>query len=466
MKKNIFLLSLIFLSLINGNVFSQNVRIKGKIQNSGSESLVRLITFDDMLTCEQKTICETKSDTKGNFTIEANIDGINLAQIAVDLERVDILLKPDSSYDIEIFIPEQSNQISYFEREKPTLKMNEVNDNDIYYQYHMSNIIIDDFLLKNFNKLYRGRKISLLDSLDVEIRNEIGELNIDFIKDNIRYRKAAIQMVVNNDNAKKVINQHFNKQDILYHQAAYMDLFQEIFTNYLSSSQFAPSDINKLLYTDYDSFLKYIKEKDVFLAENPDLAEIILAWNLKRMYYERPNDKRQILGYINQIRQKTNNQKNKKLIDNIIKQINHLSFNSDIPQFSLKDNKGNIFKLSDYKDDMLLVQFVNQISPMTDHQFETLKDFSKQWQDSIKIVTIATRECFKDFVQLFDNKGYNWTLLDLGDDILLLEEYQVKTFPDYVIIGKNNKVGMAPAPSPEQYLDFHVRRIYDYYYKK
>mgnify|MGYP003311885256 CR=1 FL=1 len=42
--------------------------------------------------------------------------------------------------------------------------------------------------------------------------------------------------------------------------------------------------------------------------------------------------------------------------------------------------------------------------------------------------------------RLFEDKNYKWTLLNLDNEILLLEKYQVKTFPDYVIIGKNGKI--------------------------
>ena len=471
MKKNILLLSLVFLLLNVNNIFSQNIIIKGKIQkpiaNSQSlesESLVRLLTFNDMLTLEQTTIFETKSDKAGNFTIEANIDEITLAQIAVNLERVDILLKPNSSYEVEINIPEQEKNVSYFEKRTPTIKIIKSDDDDLYYQYHMTEKIIDNFLMNNFNQLYRGRKISLLDSLDIEIERNIGKIKSDFVKDNLRYRKAAIQMAVNNN--KKVINQHFSKQDILYLQPAYMNLFQEIFANYLSSMQFNPYDLRQHIYSSYDNFLKYIKEKDAFLAENQDLAEIIIAWDLKRLYYEMPDDKKQILKQLNAILQTTKNQKNKEIINNILKQINRLSFNTDAPTFALKDDNGNIVKSSDYQGQMVLLQFVNQVSPMTDHQFNTLHELSQQWNDTIQIVTIATKESFNDFRQMFDNKGYKWKLLNLGDDILLLEKYQIKTYPDYIILGKNNKIGMAPAPNPDQHLDFHVRRLYKYYKNK
>ena len=467
MKKNILFISLILL-LFNNDIFSQNIKITGKIHKSESESesLVRLLTFNDMLTFEQTTIFETQSDKDGNFTIDANIEEITLAQIAVDLDRVDILLNPNSTYEVEIIIPKQDDNISYFERQTPTLKIIKADDNDLYYQYSMSEMIIDDFLLDNFNLLYRARKISLLDSLEAEIKRNLGELKSDFVKDNLRYRKASMQMVANNDNGKKVISQHFNKQDILYSQPAYMNLFQEVFTNYLSSIQSNPSELRYQLYSDHDTFLKYIKGNDAFLAENPNLAEIIIAWELKRWYYEIPDDRVQVIKHLNSIAQNTKSQKNKAVVNDILKQINRLSFNADAPAFSLQDKDGKTVKSSDLKDNMILLQFVNQVSTMTDHQFNTLKDFSQQWNDTIQIVTIATKECFDDFRQIFDNKGYKWDLLNLGDDILLLEEYQIRTFPDYIILGKNNKIGMAPAPSPDQHLDFHVRRLHNYYKNK
>ncbi|MBR4155913.1 MAG: redoxin domain-containing protein [Bacteroidales bacterium] len=463
MKKYRYIFILIFLSLISNVAISQNVRITGKVNEP--KALIRLLTYNDMLTYEQTLAFETNADEQGNFVIETDIDKIVMVQLAVNLERVDFLIKPEAIYNIEIIIPEQKKNVSYFEKESPELKIIDINDDDLFYQYYVSDMIVDDFLLNNFNQLYKSRKISLLDSLDVEIERNLGKIKSDFVKDNIRYRKAAIQMVVNNDNAKKVVNQYYNKQNVLYSNPAYMDLFQEIFTNYFASRSFNQLELEQMLYADYDKFMSYLKGKDVFLAENPNLAEIIVAYNLKGMFYELAEDRMAILEKLKSIGQNSNNQKNKEIVDDILKQINRLSFNSDAPDFSLKDKNGKIVKLSDYKDNMLLLQFVNEVSTMTDYQFELLKDFSNQWQDTIQVVTIATKESFDDFNRLFENKNYKWTLLNLDNEILLLEKYQIRLFPDYVIIGKNGKIGMSPAPSPEQYLDFHVRRLYKYYKK-
>ena len=457
------IITLILLFLISNIAVSQNVKIDGKVNEPNA--LVRLLIYNDMLTYEQTLVYETKSDNDGNFLIEADVEDVVMAQIAVNLERVDLLIKPDASYELEIVIPEQKNDVSYFERESPTLKIININDDELYTQYHVSNMIIDDFLYENFNQIYRNRRLSLLDSLELVIKRNIPQIKSDFVKDNIRYRKAAIQMVVNNDNGKKVINQYFNKQDVQYSNPAYMNLFHEIFANYLASRQFGASDLRYMLYQDYDRFMSYLKEKDVFLAENQNLAELIVAYNLKRMYYELQDDRKVILEKLKSIGQNTKNQKNKDIVNDILKQIDRLSFNSEAPDFSLNDRNGNLVKLADFKENMLLVQFVNKVSAMTDYQFELLKDFSNQWQDTIQIVTIATKESFDDFEKLFEEKNYKWKLLNIENEILLLEKYRIKTYPDYVIIGTNGKIGMSPAPSPEQYLDFHVRRLYKYYKK-
>ena len=148
--------------------------------------------------------------------------------------------------------------------------------------------------------------------------------------------------------------------------------------------------------------------------------------------------------------------------DNIAKQVNDMTYDSEAPGFSLKDKDDKTVQLSDYQDDMVLLQFVDKYSPLNEHEFATLNDLQKQWNDTIKVVTIATKESFQEYVQLFEKQGYKWQLLNLNFNILLLEDYHIKTYPAYVILKRKNRVGMAPAPSPDHNLDIQVRRISGY----
>ena len=133
---------------------------------------------------------------------------------------------------------------------------------------------------------------------------------------------------------------------------------------------------------------------------------------------------------------------------------------TDAPEFTLKDSNGKEVSLSDFKDGLVLLQFVDGASPVSERQFAELRSLHYQWQDSVQILTIATHDKMDFFKQQFAERRIDWPLLDLGDNILLLEAYNVRTFPEYILIRKGNKMGEAPAPSPERYLDEKVRRLY------
>ena len=428
--KNKRLLGLILALLCPIFMLGQNVSIVGK--TNIPNALVRLLTYDEMLTRHQTKVAETQSDKDGQFTLQAEIKEITPAQIAINLERVDILLKPDGKYDFEIIIPEQKDG-SFFEKEQPILKINTIDDAGFYSQYIAAQSFVDNFLYANFEKIYRNRKTSLLDTLDNQIVKNIGKIENDYIKDFIKYRKASVMMTVN---AKKTLTDYFDNQKILYSQAAYMDVLAEL--------------------------LKSSGRNDDFLSRNPQLAEIVKMMNLQKSYYSNPQNRNQIINSLQNIEKLSKYHKNKLIAKNLAKQINELSFDSEAPAFVLKDKAGNTVKLSDYQNDMVLLQFVDKYSPLNEHEFATLNDLQKQWNDTIQVVTIATKETFDDYVQLFDKQGYKWQLLNLGNNILLLEDYHIRTFPAYVILKTKNRIGMAPAPSPDRFLDQHVRRISKY----
>lgn len=408
----------------------QNIEIVGK--TNVPNALVRLLAYDELLTCEQTKMAETRSDKDGKFTLQAELKEITPAQIAINLERVDVILTPNGSYDFEIIIPEQQEG-SFFEKEQPYLKINMINDGDVYSQYIVVQSYIDDYLNQNFNLIYRSRKTSLLDTLDNQLVKNIGKIENDYIKDCIKYRKASVLMSVN---TKKTILEYFDNQEVLYLQPAYMDVFQELFK------------------TD-------IKDTD-FLSRNPQLAELITLNNIRKAFFSNVIDKKTALKALEDVKKSSKYQKNKVVASNIIKSLDDLTYDSQAPQFSLEDKDGKVVQLSDYQNDMVLLQFVDKITTLSEHEFATLNDLQKQWNDTIKVVTIATKESFQEYVQLFEKQGYKWQLLNLNFNILLLEDYHIMTYPAYVILKRKNRIGMAPAPSPDHNLEIQVRRISKY----
>lgn len=428
--KNKRILGLILAFLCPVFMLGQNVSVVGK--TNIPNALVRLLAYDEMMTREQTKIAETQSDKDGKFNLTAEISEITPAQIAINLERIDLILSPDGKYNLEIIVPKQ-NESSYFEKEQPVLKINAIDDGGFYSQYVATQTFIDDFLFENFDKIYRGRKTSLLDTLDNQIVRNFGEIKNTYISDFIKYRKASVLMTVN---VRKTLADYYDNQEVLYSQAVYMDVLAELF--------------------------KSSVRNDDFLSRNPQLAEVVEMMNLRKSFYANQQNKNQILNSLENIEKSSKYQQNKAMAKNLARQIEDLSYDSKAPDFSLKDKTGKQVKLSDYQNDMVLLQFVDSYSPLNEHEFAVLNELQRQWNDTIQVVTIATKNSFDDYVQLFDSQGYKWQLLNLGDNILLLEDYHVMLYPAYIILKRKNRIGMAPAPSPDHNLDKHVRRIYKY----
>lgn len=428
-NKRIFSLILAFLCPVF--ILGQNVSIVGK--TNVPNALVRLIAYDDMLTRCKTQLADTQSDKDGNFVLSATVDEITPVDIAVGLERVDLIICPNGKYNIRISVAEREPDVSYYEAEPPTLYIDSIDDGGFYAQYSEVDDIVNGFIYFNIDKIMREKNLSLLDEIDNQLNKRFGEIKFKYTNDFVKYCKAEVVSVVSR---QKVLNEYFDNQEVLYNHSMYMMVFNDVFK------------------TD-------IKDAD-FLSRNPQLAELV---NLKKIYEKFDNktyDKQTTLKALEDVKKSSKYQKNKDVATSYAKLVNDLTYDSDAPRFSLKDRDGRTVQLSDYQNSMVLIQFVDRFSPLSNHEFAELDKLQKRWNDTIQVVTIATKESFSEYVQMFENQGYKWQLLNLDDDITLLEKYHVVMFPSYIILKKKGRVGMAPAPSPDHKLDAQVRRISRY----
>ena len=454
MKRRIvtLLFSLLFLT-----ASAQNVTITGR--SNKTNTLIRLFAYEDLINETGILLDQGKTDDKGHFILEGNIKQILPARIYVGLEYVDLILTPKANYDIEIIVPEPQETVSYFEKELPTIRVKRASDQGLYRQVILSEGIINSYLIEHFNQIYRGRQVRYLDSIQNAINSEIPNIKSDYVKNHIRYKTASIRLGISTDGGKKIIKDYYDGQPVLYTQSAYIDLFKELFDGYFNSATYDSHLLNDAFMEGPIAFKKYL-DTDPLMAKNPRLAELITIFNLQKLCYGDRGTSRLAKDHLNYIKSQTKHAEHKNIISDFFTNFNWLAPGAQATDFTLKDRNGNEVSLSDYKEHLVLLQFVDGTSPVSEHQFSELKSLHHQWQDTVQILTIATHEKMDFFKQQFADKKQDWPLLDLGDNILLLEAYNVRTFPEYILITKGNKIGEAPAPSPERYLEERVRRLY------
>ena len=454
MKRGIITL---FLSLLVVATTAQNVTITGR--SNKTNALMRLFAYEDLVNETGILLDQNQSDAKGHFILEGKVNETLPARIYVGLDYVDLILTPNASYEIEIIVPEQKENVSFFEKELPTIRVKRATDKGIYRQIIYSEAIINSYMTEHFNQIYRGRQVRYIDSIQNAISREVPDIKNDYVKDHNRYKIAAIKLGISSDGGKRIIKEYYDGQPVLYTQSAYIDLFKELFEGYFNSASYDSHLVNEAFMEGPAALKKYL-DTDPLMANNPRLGELITIYNLQKLCHGDRNTSRLAKEHLSHIKAQTQYAEHKTIISNTFVKLERLAPGTDAPAFTLKDSDGKDVSLSDYKDGLVLLQFVDGMSPVSEHQFSELRSLHRQWQDSVQILTIATHEKMDFYKQQFAEKKQDWPLLDLGDNILLLEAYNVRTFPEYILIRKGNKIGEAPAPSPERYLEERVRRLY------
>lgn len=241
-------------------------------------------------------------------------------------------------------------------------------------------------------------------------------------------------MAVNADGGKKVIQDFYDGKPVLYHCQSYMDLLKDLFKNYTLTEEFS--------------------------MRNPELAEMINIYQLRNLYYEDPQSHQWVKAQLQSLSKRSRSLPIQTMVSNTLARFDRFALGSAAPSFELLSSSGDTVRLSDYSNRMIVLQFVDGVSRMVEHQFATLNELHHQWQDSVQLITISTKDQLDNYRRRFEERRYDWPLLNLGNDILLLERYEVHTFPEYFILLPGNKIGMAPAPNPDQTLQKHIGRLW------
>ena len=411
-------------------VVAQNVTITGRVNKP--EALVRLMFCDDLLNMYETTVSETYSDQQGYFVLEGNADQIVPAAIYVGLSSVDFVVTPGATYNVGIVVPDANPSLSYFEQPQPTLRVKSASDKGRYRQLVLSEMIIDDYVLNYFDQLYVRRQYRYLDSIRAAIDREL-DVADPYVQQCNEYKMASVQMAVNADGGRKVIQEYYDGKPVLYRCQAYMDLFKDLFKTYELTDDFA--------------------------LRNPELTDLVNIYQLRNLYYEDYQSRNWVKKQLQSIAQKSKSSEIKTLVSNTLERFNRFAQGSEAPDFELQSLEGSVVKLSDYKNTMVLLQFVDGMSRTVAHQFETLAELHHQWQDSVQLITVSTKDQFANHGRRFVEHRYEWPLLNLGNDILLLERYEVRTFPEYFVILPDTKFGLAPAPNPDRSLRENVTKL-------
>jgi len=443
----------LFLLIIPISGFSQTTIISG-IAPGAEGRLIRLIVPGDLITFVEKDLSQANIDTAGKFTFSVELKTPVYAGLTIDFHRTDLYLEPGKTYSLRFapmnykvttevnpLIQSQNIQI---------LKLSSDAD-DVNFFIQQFNILYNNFLLQNFNALYRDRNKAVLDTFRSTIVTSFRNTKNFYFGTYIRYKLAGLEQLAQVGGTPQIAKKYFMDSPILYENTEYMDFFNQFFSKYLTVTSKATrlTDFQKMIITagSYPSMMKALAQDTVL--RKPQLRELVMLKNLMEMFNMPGYNQESILSLLETISKETKYDANKVIAEDMIKFLTHLRIGTPAPEFTLQDRYREKLSLKDLKGKPVVLNFWTTYCQGCLTEMDLLKPICDKYKDRISFVSISADNQFEKMVYFVSmKKDFTWIFLHIGDQMQLLKDYDVRTYPLFVLIDEQGKIVKYPADLP------------------
>ncbi len=461
MKSSILSLLLVFFVQL---VYSQPVTVEGRVEG-GNKNLIRVIKYADLFShyIPDGALASCVTDKDGNFSLKFDLKNTTYAFFSLDLKKSEIYLTPGGTYILKVKRDSTLDKGSIFDKVENPLPVTIISATDSLNQYiSLFNVMFNNFVYNNFMSIYKRHNMSVINDFRKTVDKTFNTAVSEYFKNYVEYTVATTVWLSRNGGSKSMLRDYFVNKPVLYDNIAYTDFFHEFFKGYFNSPLRKDVNYDSILnlinsgagYSKLDSLIK----KDTILAQNERLLQLVEMEVLKECYYDKTADRKNVENLFGELAAKSKYDENRKIAVNYLKRFHRLAYGTPAPDFQLPDIAGNERTLDDFKGKFVLLTFMNTGCKICNKQLENVEKIADSYSVSVKVVTILSGNNASETIRFFREKGYDWTVLLLGNKITLLEDYDVKTFPAYILLNPDGTVALAPAPMPDENLDFFIQR--------
>ena len=319
------------------------------------------------------------------------------------------------------------------------------------------NDLYDKFVLKNYESILKYRKKSVLDTFKLEIEKRFYSINNEYLKNFIKYRFASVEYSVKLHGRLFIVKNYIFDHDVLYNNTAYFEFFNQFFDNYVtSSSKYIKKEDLIISINKEKSFLTLMDSlgKDSVL-KNEVIRELVALKCMGEIYYDEDFNKVFIILMFKYVAENSKFMQHRLVAENYIKILTKLTPNTEAPDFLLKDFSGYSYSLSElHKDKYVYLIFWSTWCVPCIAEMELIEKLKTKYGTKVEFVGISTDKEFLTYYYFMQkNKMFDFITLHWANNTELLENYNVKTCPNFILIDPKGKIVKYPADSPSKYLD-------------
>ena len=436
---------------------SQHTEISGTAIGHPGE-MVRVIVYADQFSRLDSTLATARTDVWGNFSFPVVVEKSTYALLALGLKRGDFYLEPGNAYQFQI--ADEIIQGSVFDQLPLQFNMNAEKDslNQMIGQFNYEHNV---FLYEKQREIMRSKDKSVVKDFVSKMKSAfISEMPAKnaYLENYVNYTLASLEWISNSKTDTAILMDYFVNQEVLRENIAYTDFFRDFFKEYFKTQKsYRYDELMGLMHSGQVQHIDSLLKRDDFLALDDALRELslvsLLAWN----FHNPDVSKERIIMLLRQIEDSGKYVKNRAVAKNFLHKLTYLQYGSKAPSFELPDENGDRISFSNFEGKFILLGFISSDCGPCFYDLVKLLEIQQSLASKLKIIMIVTDGELKKAISQFDGNHQPIVWLNLNDDVLILENYEVKTFPAYVLINPDATIAMAPAPPPNENLETFIK---------
>jgi len=432
------------------------VKITGKAAEYAQNS-IELNIFHDYISEEKIKLGDIRFNAEGLFELEFDLPQTSLCFADFDGYHGMIYLEPGKSYQI-VFPPKR--KLTDAQKRNPYTKPEPVWFGIANPAKEDLNILIDQFekaytKYENnyFDQIFINKTSSLVDTIKQILNKEFPKTNNFFFESHKLFREANLEFALHQGKSATFTESYFRETKPIYNLAAYSNLFNEVFLNYLS---FLDNSAHNTEIRDMINTAKLQQLDNYFQKENhfnKELSHWVLLKSLKDAYYSQNFSKASILKMLDQVKVAEWSNYEQQTAQLIHKKLTYLASGTLPPEINLKDFTGHAIHFSDYPNAYIYLHFTDPMNPICRQHLDVLKTIAERYKEKLVIINIIP-----DQINFKNESGWAGIFTTTSSD--REATFKVKTVPNSFLIGKDGKLLLSPAPNPIDGLDRQLGQIF------
>lgn len=429
------------------------LRISGHAPGAENREL-RLYRYDDYVSLRKIRMGSTRIQADGYFNLVCQLDQTDRVMFFIDFHQAEMLAEPDQHYQIRV---EGFEKPGYQEALNPFVTpvyldlIPEGNSQPVLTVFYDTlNAWTDRFMITHAEDLLNRKYKLNTDSLKAHWTGVPGSQH-PFALVATEYRIAQLIPLYSSRLRLRVFEDYLEQRAVLPEHPDYMAFFTQYFDKWVLTSRQLPF---YLLAGSLQGSNPYAAVMDFLgrdsLLRSAVIRELALLVNIRDMYYHPELRKESILLLLTQIEERSSMPANRKIAHNLRQVLQYLEPGTPAPPLTLKSISGEVTGLERYRGKYLYIQFFTTLCTPCVAELKLTENLEKEFGEQFAFLAISADLEPARLPPFLKRYPFPGDVAHFGHDFDMLEAYNIRSYPSFVLIDREGRIMAAPARRPSE----------------